>query len=142
MTKASGIKKIENEIIDSVDERTNEEAYKSFSEIEEDIKLKSLRLDVGTREKFFNQYLRYRSILFYLLLILLIIESLAIFIIVILSSIRIYPCNSKLLNIDPGTLKILVGVTLAQICLMIIWIIRSVFPPDLVNIMGKTGKTE
>ena len=73
-----------------------------------------------------DQALRYRGILFYFLLVLMGVETLFLFVIVLITA-KPY----RLLEIPDTTLQIIVGATIIQISAMVIAIIKSVFPKDM-----------
>jgi hypothetical protein len=77
-----------------------------------------------TFTKFRLQIIKFRAFLFYFLLALMLMETITLFTIIILSSL-------DKLEIEPLTLQILTGATIAQISAMIIVIIQSVFSDTL-----------
>ena len=77
-------------------------------------------------QKFRDQIVEFRKRVFRFLLWMMALETIVLFLIVILNSLP-YP----ILNVDKLTLQILVGATIAQISTMLFVIIRSVFSNTL-----------
>ncbi len=75
-------------------------------------------------QRFRDQVVSFRKVLFYFLLVFMTIETLALFLIIGFASFQT-------LEITPTTLQILVGATIAQISAMLIVIIRSVYSDTL-----------
>jgi len=75
-------------------------------------------------QRFRDQVVSFRKVLFYFLLVFMTVETLALFIIIAFASFQ-------KLEITPTTLQILVGATIAQISAMLIVIIRSVYSDTL-----------
>lgn len=82
---------------------------------------------------FLTQINKFRKVSFLILIYLMVIETFTLFIILILSSLT----NNSFLKVDNLTLNILVGATLTQVSVMMVLIIKSVFPVKLNDIMLK-----
>lgn len=112
-------------------DRLEREARKAYSSISKASKDKTLAQNLGieklqAEQDLRRQIIRFRRILFYFLLMLMTVETLAVFVIIVLASLP-----SPILAIKELTLQVLVGATIAQISAMLIVIIRSVYPDSL-----------
>lgn len=81
-------------------------------------------------QAFRRQVVLFRTVLFYYLLVLMTIETLALSAIIVLASLP-----SKVLVIGDTTLQVLAGATIAQVSAMLIVIIKSVFSDSLNKII-------
>lgn len=92
-----------------------------------DLEMSKLMVERKKSEQDFRwQIVSFRQKLFRFLLFLMALETVSLFVLIILSSLP-----SKILVIADTTLQILVGVTLVQISAMIIVIIKSVYSDSL-----------
>ena len=121
-------KTAEDFVVQTIVQRADE-AYSAEKHSSSDYQRKITDLKVKqqqSNQEFRRQVVSFRKGMFWFLLILMTIETVALFVIIILASLP-----TKALLIEDVTLQILVGATIAQISVMMIVIIRSVYSDSL-----------
>lgn len=128
-TNAESIsKKVMENAIREIEQRADK-AFSSEKQTSSDYEKKITDLKVEqqqSNQEFREQVVYFRKGMFWFLIILMTLETIALYIIIIVASLP-----SKVLLIEDVTLQILVGATIAQISAMMIVIIRSVYSDSL-----------
>lgn len=85
-------------------------------------------------DELLSQTTRYRGILFGLLMSMMALETLVLFVVLVLASL-----DPPVLAFREKTLEVTIGATIAQIGVMVVVIVKSVFPPNLKDILDLSG---
>ena len=119
--------KLDESLILEIIKRADDELNKQTPPSVREKKLSDFYIEQQlSNQEFRRQVVSYRKGTFWLLVILMTAETLALYSIIILASLP-----SKILLIGDTTLQILVGATIAQTSLMMIVIIKSVYSDSL-----------